>query len=303
MENPEEMPFFMFAQRCLQLRPWAGQDVASFVCRHGNCSVEVRLLPLCVETPKDSQLNPNAKVFDQMPAECLKKQRAKDPKNGIGKSQSKKLTRKVEARGNLDYKRKLASTQAKVKKTQDMLEAKGIFNQHDFNWTPPSASQETLSGLKTHIRHLCRKEAAMLKLLECVPEVSVEKSKAEKFDDGRRGGAEPKVSEADAKREIVAGLRMLQCLSDGEGEPPSEEILEELGATKEQWSRMFRVLQDDEPSADDLKWLEISKEDVLEFKRRLACMNAFGIGCEEKMRKYWNAFRDGCKGRDVSEMG
>ena len=63
----------------------------------------------------------------------MKKQRAKDPKNGIGKSQSKKLTRNVEARGNLDYKRKLASTQAKVKKTQDMLEAKGIFNQHDIN--------------------------------------------------------------------------------------------------------------------------------------------------------------------------
>ena len=32
-------------------------------------------------------------------------------------------------------------------------------------------------------------------------------------------------------------------------------------------------------------------------------MNAFGIGYEEKMRNYWNAFRDCCKGRDVSEMG
>ena len=32
-------------------------------------------------------------------------------------------------------------------------------------------------------------------------------------------------------------------------------------------------------------------------------MNAFGYDFEEKMRKYWNAFRDGCKGRKVSEMG
>ena len=158
MKNSEAMSFFAFAQQCLQLRPWAGQDVASFVCRFGNFSVEVRLLPLCVETPKDGQLNPNAKVF-----EC--------DQNGIGKSQSKKLTRKVEARGILDYKRKLASTQAKVKETQDMLEAKGIFNQHDFNWTPPSVSEETLRGLKTHIRYLRRKKTAMCKLLESVFEV------------------------------------------------------------------------------------------------------------------------------------
>ena len=226
MENSEAMSFFAFAQRCLQLRPWAGEDVASFVCRFGNFSVEVRLPPLCVETPKDSplnpnamcvetpndsQLNPNAKVFDQM--------QAKDPKNGIGKSQSKKLTRKVEARGIHDLKRKLASIQAKVKETQDMLEAKGIFNQYDFNWTPPSVSQETPRGLKTHIRHLCRKEAAMLKSLESVSEVSVDKSKAEKFDEGRKGGAEPKVSEASIKRGVCW---MLQCLSDGEGEPPRE---------------------------------------------------------------------------------
>ena len=67
------------------------------------------------------------------------------------------------------------------------------------------------------------------------------------------------------------------------------------------WSRTIRVLR--EPRDDDLKWLEFSKEDVLEFKRALAYFNAFGSGCEKKMRKYWNAFRDGCKGRDVSEMG
>ena len=66
---------------------------------------------------------------------------------------------------------------------------------------------------------------------------------------------------------------------------------------------MHRVLRDDEPRDDDLKWLEISKEDVLEMKKSLARVNAFGIGCEEKMRKYWNAFRDGWKGRDVSGMG
>ena len=76
-----------------------------------------------------------------------------------------------------------------------------------------------------------------------------------------------------------------------------------MGATKDEWSRTIRVLRDDEPRDDDLKWLGWSKEDVFKFKRALAYMNAFGIGCEEKMRKYWNAFRDGCKGRDVSEMG
>ena len=32
-------------------------------------------------------------------------------------------------------------------------------------------------------------------------------------------------------------------------------------------------------------------------------MNTFGCDFEEKMRKYWNAFRDGRKGKDVSEMG
>ena len=143
----------------------------------------------------------------------------------------------------------------------------------------------------------------MRKLLERVSEVSVEKSKAEKFDDGRRGGAEPKASEADAKRGTVVGLRMLQCLSDGEGEPPSEEILKELGATKEEWSRIFRVLRNDEPSADDLKWLGMSKEEAFDTKRALVCLNAFGIDAQAKMRKYLNAFRGGCKGRDVSEMG
>ena len=102
---------------------------------------------------------------------------------------------------------------------------------------------------------------------------------------------------------FVASLRMLQCVAEDEVEPPSEEILEGMGITKEEWSKLHRVLRDDEPHDDDLKWLRLSKEDAFTFKWRLACMNAFGIGCEEKMRKYWNAFRDGCKGRDVSEMG
>ena len=65
---------------------------------------------------------------------------------------------------------------------------------------------------------------------------------------------------------------------------------------------MFRVLRDDEPSDDDLKWLGMSKEDVFDNKRALECMNAFGVDFEEKMRKYWNVFRGGCKGKDVSEM-
>ena len=44
------------------------------------------------------------------------------------------------------------------------------------------------------------------------------------------------------------------------------------------------------------------KEDGFELKRTAAYVNAFGIGYEEKTREYWNAFRDGFKGRDVSEM-
>ena len=45
------------------------------------------------------------------------------------------------------------------------------------------------------------------------------------------------------------------------------------------------------------------KEDGFELKRTATYVNAFGVGYEKQMRKYWNAFRDGCKGRDVSEMG
>ena len=94
-----------------------------------------------------------------------------------------------------------------------------------------------------------------------------------------------------------------QCVSEDEDELPSEEFLKGIGVTKEEWSKMMRALRADEPHDDDLKGLGMSKEDVFSVKWRLACMNAFGIGFEEKMQMYWNAFRDGCKGRDVSEMG
>ena len=82
-----------------------------------------------------------------------------------------------------------------------------------------------------------------------------------------------------------------------------EDILEKMGATKEEWIKADRILRDDKPHDDDLKWLGMSKEDFFEAKRRIAWMDAFGCDSEKKMRKYWNALRDGCKGRDVSEMG
>ena len=76
-----------------------------------------------------------------------------------------------------------------------------------------------------------------------------------------------------------------------------------MGATNEYLSNGVRILGDDELHDDDLCRLGMSKEDLFEAKRRMACVNAFGCDFEKKMRKYWNAFRDGCKGRDVSEMG
>ena len=73
--------------------------------------------------------------------------------------------------------------------------------------------------------------------------------------------------------------------------------------TKEEWIKANRIIRDDKPHDDDLKWLGVSREDVFPTKRRFAWMDAFGCDFEEKMRKYWNAFKDGCKRRDVSEMG
>ena len=83
-----------------------------------------------------------------------------------------------------------------------------------------------------------------------------------------------------------------------------EDILEKMGTTKEEWIKLNRILRDDRPHDDDLKWLGMpSKEDVSKLKRQIVCVNGFGCDFDVKMRKYWNAFRDGCKGRNVSEMG
>ena len=76
-----------------------------------------------------------------------------------------------------------------------------------------------------------------------------------------------------------------------------------MGATKKEWSKTSRNFRDDEPHDGDLKWFGMSREDFFETKRRIACVNAFGCDFEKKMRKYRNAFKDGCKGRDISEMG
>ena len=38
--------------------------------------------------------------------------------------------------------------------------------QHDFDWTPPSKSEDALHGLKVHIQHLRRKKEAMCQCFE-----------------------------------------------------------------------------------------------------------------------------------------
>ena len=94
---------------------------------------------------------------------------------------------------------------------------------------------------------------------------------------------------------------ILQSLA---GDEPSEDILEKMNTTKEEWSMISRLFRDDDPQDDVLKWFGMpSKEDVFKLKREFACVNTFGCNFEEKMREYWNAFKDGCKGRDFSEMG
>ena len=277
--------WLQFAKQCLQLEQWASPGVHSLLFRHDNFSLEIRGRPR-----EDRQLDPNAKVFEN--AENLTKRGLEDPKDNIGN----------QMRGTHALRRELKAAQAEEKETLDMLEGQNNFGQHDFrNWTPPSVPQGTARGLKTLIRHSRRKVTAMRKLLARAPEVSEgNKSKNEKLDEGRKGGEDSKVIEAKQDRCLCW---LLQCLSDGEGEPPREEILKEVGTTKERWSRMIRVLRDDEPRDDDLKWLGWSKEDVIEFKKALVYMNAFGVDAQAKMRKYWNAFRNGFKGRDVSEMG
>ena len=265
--------WFVFAQGCLQLRHGLAPDVHSFVCRLREFSIEVRLWPSPVEI-RDRPLNANAKVFTQTRG-------TKEPKDG--KIRLENSTRKGEVRKIHEYKRKLSMMQAQVKEIQDKLDGKDGLDPCDFNWTPPSASEDTLCGLKTHILYLRRKKAKMCEVLEngsqvvsedketCPQVVSEDKetgklkerilesmeeddeSKTEKFDEGRRGGTESEVTEADQK---LAFLWNLQFLDDDE---PREDILEKVGVTKEEWSRKFRIFRDDEPHDDDLKWLGISK--------------------------------------------
>ena len=55
---------------------------------------------------------------------------------------------------------------AQVKEIQDTLDGKESLYQYNFNWTLPSASEDTLRGLKTHFRHLRRKKAKMCEVLK-----------------------------------------------------------------------------------------------------------------------------------------
>ena len=126
------------------------KDVHSFVCRFGKFSVEVRTQPLSVGMGEDrSPLNPNAKEFRKQ--------------DSIGKSRVKNSTGKGEARGIHQFERELFRMRAQVKEIQDKLDGKKILDHYDFNWTPPSAPEDTLSGIQTHIRHLRRKQTAMCK--------------------------------------------------------------------------------------------------------------------------------------------
>lgn len=311
MEDFDIQLWMRFTREVLNLgQEVKATDVHSFVCRFGKFSVEVRTPPSSVGMGEDrSPLNPNAKVFRKQ--------------DSIGKSRLENSTGKGEARGIHQLKRELFRMRAQVKGLQDKLDGKKISDHYDFNWTPPSASEGTSSGLQTHIRHSRRKIAKMRELLESVSQVVFEDketdpqvvseddkegilesmeedvaSMTEKFDEGKGGGAEPELTEADVKRMFLWSLQYLT-----EDDVPEEDILEKVGMTKEVWSKSNRVLEDDEPHDDDLKWLGASREDVFKTKRRFARLNAFGINYEEKMRKYWNAFRDGCKGRDVSGMG
>jgi len=310
MESFDIQLWMRFTREVLNLgQEVKATDVHSFVCRFGKFSVEVRTPPSSVGMDEDRRpLNPNAKVFRKQ--------------DSIGKSRLQNSTGKGEARGIHQLKRELFRMRAQVKGLQDKLDGKKISDHYDFNWTPPSASEGTSSGLQTHIRHSRRKIAKMRELLESVSQVVFEDketdpqvvseddkegilesmeedvaSMTEKFDEGKRGGAEPEVTEADAKRLFLWTLQSLA------GDEPSEDILEKMGATNEYLSNGVRILGDDEPHDDELCRLGMSKEDLFEAKRRMACVNAFGCDFEKKMRKYWNAFRDGCKGRDVSEMG
>ena len=163
MDNFEimAMPWLDFAEDYLRLRQGLAKDLDSYVCRLGNFSMEVRLQTSSVGIGEDrSPLNVNAKVFQnprecvkkifQNPRQCLKKPEAKDPKASIGKSRLENSTGKGEARVIHEFKRKLFRIRAQVKEIQDTLDGKEILDQYNFNWTLPSASVDTLRGLKTH---------------------------------------------------------------------------------------------------------------------------------------------------------
>ena len=94
-----------------------------------------------------------------------------------------------------------------------------------------------------------------------------DESNTEKFDEDKRGNAEPEFSDARLNREF---LWMLQCFEEDE---PSEETLERVSRTRDEggWcttdlSIGRRMLKDDEPHADELKRFKLSKEYGFEFK-------------------------------------
>ena len=91
---------------------------------------------------------------------------------------------------------------------------------------PPSVSQDTSCELKVHIRHLRRKKAAMCKLLKSDPQIVSEdketgklkdgilenmeedfEPKIENYDKGKRGSAEPEISEAKKERDFLWELQ------------------------------------------------------------------------------------------------
>ena len=98
----------------------------------------------------------------------------------IGKSRLETPTGKGKARGIIDYKRKLLMMRTEVKKIQGMVEG-------NFDWTPPSVSEDTLYGLKVHIWHLRRKKEA---ILELVSQVVSEDKETGKLKNGILGSME-----------------------------------------------------------------------------------------------------------------
>jgi len=147
----------------------------------------------------------------------LKKQGAKDPKDSIGKSRLEFSTGKGEARGIHECNGKLSMMRAQVKEIQDTLYEKESLDQYDFNWTPPSASEDTLRGLKVHIRHLRRKKVAMCQLLKSVSLVVSEDKETGKLKDGILESIEEDDESKTEKFEKTGGVqsrRILKCLEN-----------------------------------------------------------------------------------------